>query len=243
MSVRHYAPGQHTGGNPYVRHYGPRSLGVDWWLSGGITAANCLAAYKPKGAASLAASYDNNAAPGNGLADGTYDCTAIAAPLWDAATGWSNSNSGWLNSNLIPNPNQTYSMFVRFSDSVGATVVISAAQENAGGNNFRFGIYSVSAGKVVYQNQPLTVASRTVAPELVAGTLGFSGPACYRNGATDGSIAITAAGTNTTRYLYILANNLSGSFQLLGTIKIQYLSIYNTPISAAQQAALTAATA
>lgn len=61
---------------------------VPWYLSGGVSAANCLAAYKPKGAVSLAASYDNIAAPGNGLADGTYDAAPGAAPDWSAAKGW-----------------------------------------------------------------------------------------------------------------------------------------------------------
>ena len=47
--------------------FDPRAAAaVPWYLSGGIAAANCIAAFTPKGAASLAASYDNNAAPGNG---------------------------------------------------------------------------------------------------------------------------------------------------------------------------------
>ena len=67
---------------------GARGGEIPWYLSGGIPAANCLAAYTPLGAASLAASYDNNAAPGNGLADGTYDCTLGVVPGWAAGTGW-----------------------------------------------------------------------------------------------------------------------------------------------------------
>ena len=46
---------------------------VPWYLASGVPAANCIAAYAAKGAAGLAASYDNLAAPGNGLADGTYE--------------------------------------------------------------------------------------------------------------------------------------------------------------------------
>ena len=56
--------------------------GSPWWLAGGISAANVVAAYQPKGAASLAASYVNLANPG------TNNLTAPAAPTWNAATGW-----------------------------------------------------------------------------------------------------------------------------------------------------------
>jgi hypothetical protein len=54
-----------------------------WWLSGSIPAANCIAAYQPKGAASYAASKVNLANPG------TYNATDGAAfPSWDTAVGW-----------------------------------------------------------------------------------------------------------------------------------------------------------
>ena len=43
---------------------------IPWYRSGGIPAANCVAAYKAIGAASQADSYINLVSPG------TYDCTA-----------------------------------------------------------------------------------------------------------------------------------------------------------------------
>lgn len=90
-----------------------------WYLSGGIAAANCLAAYTPKGAASLAASYDNNAAPGNGLADGTYDCTLGVAPTFDTSYGWSlNGSTQWLSTGIAQGA-ANWSWVVQFSD--GAT--------------------------------------------------------------------------------------------------------------------------
>jgi len=56
---------------------------LEWWLAGGISAANCLAAYQPKGAASYAASKVNLANPG------TYNLSDGAAyPTWDAVNGW-----------------------------------------------------------------------------------------------------------------------------------------------------------
>lgn len=61
---------------------------VPWYLSGGIAAANCIAAYQPKGAADLAASYVNLANPG------TYDCTTSAAPAFATESGWTFDGSG-----------------------------------------------------------------------------------------------------------------------------------------------------
>ena len=80
---------------------------VPWYLSGGILAANCIAAYQPKGAASLAASYVNLANPG------TYDAAPVVAPTWDAVNGWVGDGTQYLNTGVVPAAN--YSMFVRFS--------------------------------------------------------------------------------------------------------------------------------
>jgi hypothetical protein len=65
-----------------------------WWLSGGIAPATCLAAYTPKGAASLAVSYDNQATALNGLPDGTYDITVNNPTGWSASAGWIFSKTG-----------------------------------------------------------------------------------------------------------------------------------------------------
>ena len=65
-----------------VRVMAPQAAAVDWWLSGGISAANAILAYQAKGAASYAASLVNLANPG------TYDAYAGSAPTWAAGTGW-----------------------------------------------------------------------------------------------------------------------------------------------------------
>jgi hypothetical protein len=68
------------------------SAATPWYLAGGIAAANCLAAFQPKGAASLAASYVNLATSG-----ATWDCTApVAAPTFAAATGWTFTGTQYL---------------------------------------------------------------------------------------------------------------------------------------------------
>ncbi len=71
---------------------GAAAPATPWYLSGGVDASACAAAWLAKGAASLAASYDNLAAPANGAADGTGDL-AGATPTWDASIGWTCSVS------------------------------------------------------------------------------------------------------------------------------------------------------
>ena len=88
------------------------SAAVPWWLSGGIAAANCIAAYQPKGAASLAASYVNLASPG------TYNLTippGMTAPTWDTSYGWL-GNGKCLDTGIVPDP-ATMSAVARFADT------------------------------------------------------------------------------------------------------------------------------
>jgi len=59
-----------------------KKTAIDWWLAGGINAANCIAAYQPIGAADYATSKVNLANPG------TYDAYEGTAPDWSAVTGW-----------------------------------------------------------------------------------------------------------------------------------------------------------
>lgn len=80
-----------------------------WWLSGGIDAANCVAAYQPKGAASYAASKVNLANPG------MYDATEGTAPDWDSTNGWKgNGTSQYLYVRVTPL--SSWTIAIRFSN-------------------------------------------------------------------------------------------------------------------------------
>lgn len=106
-----------------------------WWLSGGINAANCVAAYQPKGAASYAASKVNLANPGTYNAeDGT------AYPTWDATNGWifNSALSQRLNTGIVPS--DTYTLIIRFSNA--STGFLAGRGDSS--TNDRFGIRKVS---------------------------------------------------------------------------------------------------
>jgi len=84
-----------------------------WWLAGGISAANCIAAYQPIGAADYATSKINLANPG------TYDAYEGTAPDWDAINGWDfNGTDDILYTGLIPVNNQNWSMIARFDSAI-----------------------------------------------------------------------------------------------------------------------------
>jgi hypothetical protein len=70
--------------------FGPATASgvVPWYLSGGIASSDCIAAYQPKGAASLAASYSNLNNPG------TNDAAASGGtPDWATGDGWKGAMS------------------------------------------------------------------------------------------------------------------------------------------------------
>ena len=166
----------------------PGVAAVPWWLSGGIAAANCIAAYTPKGAASYAASLDNNAAPGNGLPDGTYDAIdsgGLTSPTWDAINGWKATVTGagrnYLKSTIVLPIVQTWSMIIRVSGvDVGSYV---CGTMNTVGGIMHYNVSRV-AGTISYAHGGVV----NVAPSAAGGAFGWAGNIPYRNGAAEAAI-------------------------------------------------------
>lgn len=208
-----------------------------WWLSGGIAAANCLAAYTPKGAASLAASYDNNAAPGNGLPDGTYDAGLGVAPTFNAAIGWTfNGTTQYLTTGIVPASG--YSCFARFANG-NVTDRIRQVFGVDDGAGKRFGIrnYQTGVNKAIYHNGGQVISANNYA----SGVIGIAGAQGYYNGATD-SAAISAWVGVTALACYVAAANSGGITNFFGG-DIIALALYNVTLSAPQVAALSVAMA
>ena len=212
---------------------GPSAAGgaaVPWYLSGGILAANCVAAYQPKGAASLAASYVNLANPG------TYDAALGVAPTWAAGTGWTfNGSTQWLDTGIVPAGG--YSMLVQFANAVGA-------------GNHGHGVYA-AAGQRFYVRPRSGGVSRiygygdtgqVIAGAPAAGNMAIAGPQGYLNGVADGG----APGAWVATVLSIAIGAENGIGLPIGNWfqgDVIAAAVYNSTLTAPQVAAVAAAMA
>lgn len=241
MSVQVLRPGQRIltiPGHGLTVTSGRATLtaGGDWWLSGGVAAANAVAVYKAIGAASLAASYDNIAAPGNGLADGTYDAAPGGAPTLDAS-GWVFDGTQYLDTGYAPS--HPASMIVRFSDlsGSGGPVLLGSSTSTQWqwfalasyyGSTQRFGAY-------------YTIFT-TAALKVLSGVYAITADATYLNGTYDKAVGGTTLGTQRTIYIGTVNETQTGAMRrMIG--KIQAVAIYNTTLTAAQIGLISAAMA
>jgi hypothetical protein len=205
-----------------------------WYLSGGIAAENCIAAYAAKGAASQAASYVNLANPG------TYDLTApTAAPTWDADLGWTfNGSTQYLATGITfattVGPSRT--IIIRFDNVTGATGYIAGGWLGAG-NGLIFSPNRASARKYYNGSTLLNVAATSA-----SGVIAVAGNTAYIDGVSDGTI--TTGNYSQTISIYIGADWQNSGTPPVHTYfagRIQAVAIYNTALSLAQVEAVTAA--
>src|SRR4030042_1531730 len=188
----------------------------EWRLAGGISAANCIAAYQPKGAANLAASYIKLNNPG------TYDATPVVAPTWDAVNGWIfNGSTQYMTTGIVPAT--TWSMILKFTDS---GVQLDTYWGAFAGLADRFDFCSrngAAAHRYNIGDKPLT----TGAP-VVSGTMALASVNCYLNGAADGVIA---AGGATTGQLNL---GILGAGIAYFKGYVQAFAVYNITLLSAQ---------
>lgn len=199
-----------------------------WYVVAGKT---CVAAYQPKDAASLAASYVNLANPG------TYDAAPGVAPTWASATGWTfNGINQYLTTGVVPASNQTWSALVRFSNGINAN---SSCLMGCGSpywmlwdaaNIGSWGAWYWNAGGVLHNP-----------PQILFGVLGFAGNTAYRNGVAElGSL--TAPSGTITRDVWVGGWN-NGTLVNATNRSIQAVAIYSATLTAGEVAAVSAAMA
>jgi hypothetical protein len=155
-----------------VRIVGGVSPITPWYLASEIPAANCVAIYQPKGAASYAASKVNLITPG------ILDCIddgGVKSPIWNAIDGWvATTNAQYLKSYISPPAvGQPWSMLVRCS---GLTT------------NYICGIFGVMGYWGVFPDQSVHIfwignSDRMNIPGTADhGVFGFAGNKAYWNG-------------------------------------------------------------
>lgn len=215
------------------------AVASSWWLAGGIAAANCVAAYQPKGAADLAASYINLANPG------TYNLSGSDDPVFDASYGWRfvSDNGLALGDALVTSTavpvTGTWSIFVRFTEAAdagrGECHLLSAHYNNQG---YRLSsITGMWNRGVKYGANNYTTVGRLITNPHV---YGFAGRQAYLDGAADGSEMAESTQT-ANRVMVIGATNYDGLVIFKSNVKIQAIAVYNTTLTSTQVGLLTTA--
>jgi hypothetical protein len=200
--------------------------GSSWWDPNG-EGLSVWAAYEPKGAASLAASYTDMSGNGN-------DAGVGVAPTWDTTNGWKfNGSTQYLTTAFAAQNDQSQSILIQYTNwsSTTSNDYLAGSQD---GSNRWFGVFGHSGNDVIsYVNGQVV----SVAPFLPAGNLGVAGSQGYRNGAAEGG-AMGAWGGAAGSAVYIGCRNNSSTPDLFSAHYCQALAIYDSVLTAPQMLAI-----
>lgn len=205
------------------------AVATPWYLVAGVTP---IAAYQPKGAASLAASYINLINPG------TYNAAPGVAPTFNTATGWTfNGTTQYLNSGVVHGQNWT--IIAQFSGASDSASVMCGAQD-AGDTALSVSPYFnlFGANRAFYGNGGVIAVSTG----LASGNLCSAGNQGYKNGVAHGAAIPAWSGVN-TRSVYMGAYNNTGTADFFMAVTIIALALYNSALNATQVATTAAAMA
>jgi hypothetical protein len=204
----------------------PASHTRQWWLAGGIHPSQVVAAYQPKGAASLAASYINLANPG------TNDAQVGVAPTLDSS-GWVfNGSTQYL---IGPVPT-THGFAIRYS---GVTLqgrrIIGVVD-----GTFSFECVININGTYRTYRKSVDGTARSFAGAGTSGVIIFNNTKSYLNGVLDSNLYENGA---PTLQIAIGCRNNFGVFESYIDAKVQAVVFLAAELSVAQIAALSAAMA
>lgn len=203
----------------------PSVADTPWWLSGGVSAANAIAVYQPKGAASLAASYVNLANPG------TYNAAPGTAPTFDAGTGWTfDGSTQYLTTGVPMNGSGDFSALLRVSG-------VSDVGQAFGHGSFGFRP-SLNGSLAYYVNG----GGVSKAPIVSNGVMAVTDYA-YRNGISEGLAQLSTLWSGTF-YPHIGASNsvatsATGEANVFFPGSIIALAVYSGLLTAPQVLAIS----
>lgn len=198
--------------------------GTPWYRLGGAPLP--IAAYEPKGAASLAASYINKINPG------TYDITAVTtAPAHNPTTGWQFTVDP-LNTGIQVN-SLSWSYIVKVAGlETGQTRGVCGAYGTS--DTVSCMLLKLNTGIRSYYG----AASLTKTPEFTDGTYAVCGKKRYRNGVDEAS-DVPAGGSAPAVNFYIGAYNNNGVVAAALTQGyISSFAIWNSILTPAQVLAI-----
>jgi hypothetical protein len=195
-----------------------------WWP---VTGKTCVAAYQPKGAASLASSYINLANPG------TYDAAPGTAPTL-GANGWVfNGSTQHLDTSVIPGAN--YSAILRYSAATQSGDRYLAAAVGTG----LFGFESDwNIPRYYFYNGSVLTIFATILP--AAGILAVTDRG-YLDAVDKGSLTKTGS----TVSMYIGAGHYASAplARYHGALTVTAFAIYSAILTGGEVGALTTAMA
>ena len=212
-----------------------RAAAGTWWdLNGTIT--SCIAAYQPKGAASLEASYVN-------LADsGTLDCLANSAPTQSATDGWIFTADALRNGLTSTSASAEFTVISRFTNM----------QETVA-EDYLFGGVSATTGmgidirprytnNVIRYHHGASYVTGSTCPS--SGVLAVSKDGGYLNGMIDSDpLAACDFGVHQL-YNFAIGSRYWGKTEYASTritCYIQAVAIYNATLTSTQIGNLTTA--
>ena len=198
-----------------------------WYLNGGVAKANCIGAWLPATASTLAASYVNLVTPG------THNLTAgSTAPTLNG--GWVADGAAYLVSDITELA--TWTTIIKFSGMIddANTRTLWGTYKTAG-TIIRSAYNNVSAGHT-YRNGTAALGPAT---PLSSGVVAIANDTAYLNGVSDGTIPDLA---DVGLPFYVLAiNNDGAAFGILQAGKILAMATYDVTLTQAQIQAIGAA--
>jgi len=208
-----------------------------WWLAGGVSPLDCVAAYQGKGASSYAASKVNLHNPG------VYDLSEGNPPTWEADRGWyfgdSSGKVAYLNTGIVPD-DRDWTYLVQFSDYSGGDSWNDLFGFKNSTDDLMVSINPNRYSSVLYTNG---TSFTSVRPESDGGNLAIAGGAGFRDGVREASSIADWGGKSNTLSVYLGAKNRDGApFAKLYAYVIAFV-VYSAVLSDAQVAAVAAAMA
>ena len=218
-----------------IYHAGrPGAAAADWWDPNGD--GLCIwAAYQPKGAANLAASYVDLSGNGNNAGVGV-------APTWDAVNGWKfDGATQYLTTTFVPANDQSQTALMQFT-----TWQVADAKSPFGVFDPATDLFAVTrsnaATRLYYRHGNAAQAGTVLGAGNWAGNVGIAGNMGYLDGAADCAALAGYTGAP-TRTVYIGAINNLGAAARFTPLYVQAFALYDCTLSGAQVAAVAAAMA
>ncbi len=204
---------------------------IVWYLQGDISSANCIAAYKFRGADDINSSFINLANPG------IYDLSSGVNPDFYNLLGLVfNGSSHYKKTGIVPINNQTWSMLVRFSGYPK-----DADRSMAGVYETYLASFYTQMNKTSTSRRWGNGGTGGSGGYVTSGVMGFAGERPYFNGIDIGGADLPSPSGNIPREIFIGALNYLGNPIQYWQKGIQAIAIYDTTLTPTQMLAVSTA--